>query len=628
MNKLKLGKNGQSEPGAKFFYINLVIVVAFSLIFARLWYLQIIKGDFYKEQSENNRVRIQEIIAPRGILFDREGIPLVDSFPSFDVSLFRQDVPDLNGLVPILSRALSMEPERLQARLEAARSLPSAQPLKLKADISRRELAMIETRRLDLPGVMVDMVIRRNYPYGRLASHLIGYLGEISERELERAEFHRHKMGYIIGKYGIEREFELELMGTHGGRKYEVNARGRKMRVLGTVEPNPGNNLHLTIHLELQKTVEMALGDRRGAIVVMDPQNGDILAMTSKPDFDPNLFARGISPENWKSIVENPARPLQNRAIQGQYPPGSVHKILTTIAALEEKVINPETTFQCTGIFPFGNRDYHCWKKEGHGRMNLRQAIIESCDIYFYQVGLRLGVDRLAKYAAEFGLGKTTGIVLANEKPGLIPSSSWKMKRYGIPWQLGETLSTAIGQGYNLTTPLQIAAMVSAVANGGILYRPRIVRVIQAAHGEMVREFPAEISRTIHVSEETLAFVREALWAAVNAPNGTGWRARVPGLDVAGKTGTAQVVQRREGRQFPSAPDLEDHAWFACFAPARNPQVTVVVLVEHGGGGGSTAAPIARKVVEKFFELQRSAPPSHAPLKYAAQPSFEDSRNP
>lgn len=620
--KLKLGQNGHSEPNSKFVYINVLIIVAFSLIFARLWYLQIIKGEFYKNLSENNRIRIQEVIAPRGILFDREGIPLVDSFPSYDVSLFRQDVPDMKALIPFLSRALAIEPEKLQARLEGTRSLPLSQPLKLKTDIGRKELAMVETRRLDLPGVLVDMVIRRNYPYGNLASHLIGYLGEINEKELEREEFRHHKMGTIIGKYGIEREFELELMGAQGGRKYEVNARGRKMRILGTVEPNPGNNLYLTIHLELQKAVEQFLGDRPGAIVVLDPQNGDILAMVSKPDFDPNLFARGISADSWKSIIENPARPLQNRAIQGQYPPGSVYKIITTIAALEEKVITPDTTFQCTGALSFGTRDYLCWKKEGHGRISLRQAIIESCDVYFYQVGLRLGVDRLAKYAAEFGLGRTTGLILANEKPGLIPTSSWKMRRYGIPWQAGETISTAIGQGFNLTTPLQIAAMVSAVANGGKLYRPRIVRLIRAAHGESVREYPPETLRPVHVAEETLAFVREALWGAVNAPGGTGWRARVPGFDVAGKTGTAQVVQRREGREFPSSSDLEDHAWFTCFAPARQPQVAVVVLVEHGGGGGATAAPIARKVIEKFMELQRAAPPGH--LKIASQSAQED----
>ncbi len=624
--KLKLGKNGPNEPTSKFVYINVLILVAFSLLFGRLWYLQIIHGDYYRNLSENNRIRIQEIVAPRGILFDREGSPLVDSFPSYDVALFRQDVPDIKALVPLLSKALSIEPEKLKARLDSSRSLPPSQPLKIKADISRRELAMVETRRLDLPGVLVDMVIRRNYPYGNLASHLIGYLGEINSKELEREEFSRHKMGYIIGKYGIEREFELELMGMNGGRKYEVNAQGRKMRILGNVEPNPGNNLYLTIHLGLQKAAEQALGERRGVIVVMDPQKGDILAMASKPDFDPNLFARGISPENWKSIIENPARPLQNRAIQGQYPPGSVHKIITAIAALEEKVVSPDTTFGCTGAFPFGSRDYHCWKKEGHGRMNLRQALIESCDVYFYQVGLRLGVDRLAKYASEFGLGRPTGIILSNEKAGLIPTSSWKMKRYAVPWQAGETLSTAIGQGFNLTTPLQIATMVSALANGGKLYRPRVIQFIQAAHGESVREYLPEVIRSVHVTEETMAFVREALWGAVNAPNGTGWRSRVQGFDVAGKTGTAQVIQRREGGEPPSSPNFEDHAWFACFAPFRHPQVAVVVLVEHGGGGGAVAAPIARKVVERFIELRPSVSP--APLKLASQTAQESQPRP
>ncbi|MCX5909854.1 MAG: penicillin-binding protein 2, partial [Deltaproteobacteria bacterium] len=409
-------KNDLHDLSSRFSYINIIIIMVFSIIFARLWYLQVIKGSYYKNLSENNRVRIQEVSAPRGVLFDGEGVPLVDSFPSYDVSLFRQDVRDMKALIPALSRALSLEPEKLQSKVESTRGLPPSQPIKLKADISRRELAMVETRRLDLPGVMVDMVIRRNYPYANLAAHLIGYLGEINERELEREEYARHKIGYIIGKYGLEKEYELDLMGESGGRKFEVNALGRKMRVLGTVEPNPGNNLYLTLDLELQRAAEQALGERRGSVVVMDPQNGDILALVSKPDFDPNLFARGISPENWKSIVENPARSLQNRAIQGQYPPGSVYKIITAMAGLEEKVITPDSSFQCSGVLPFGNREYHCWKKEGHGRISLKQAIVESCDVYFYQLGLRIGVDRLAKYAMEMGLGRPTGISLGDEK--------------------------------------------------------------------------------------------------------------------------------------------------------------------------------------------------------------------
>jgi penicillin-binding protein 2 len=310
---------------------------------------------------------------------------------------------------------------------------------------------------------------------------------------------------------------------------------------------------------------------------------------------------------------------LQNRAIQGQYPPGSVYKIIGAIAGLEEKVITLETSFHCPGSFHFGNRDYLCWKKEGHGRISLRRAIVESCDVYFYNVGLRLGVDRLAKYATGLGLGKETGFPLGYEKPGLIPTSSWKMKRFGIPWQAGENLSIAIGQGFNLVTPLQVATALSAVANGGKVYRPRIVQSIKAPHGEILKEFGSEETKTVPVSPETLEVLREALWGVVNAPGGTGSRARIDGWDVAGKTGTAQVVQRREGRGNPSLAEQQDHAWFACFAPARQPKLTVVALIEHGGHGGAAAAPVAKKVLENYYQRHKTNPPS--PLKMARQSS-------
>lgn len=617
--RLKLDKSETPEISKAFLAANIVIIVAFSLIFSRLWYLQILNGEYFKGLSENNRIRIQEIAAPRGTLFDQNGVPLVDSFPSFDVSLYRQDVSDMEALIPAISRVLSLDPQRLRARLEGARGIPPHQPLKIKTDIPRGELAAVETRRLDLPGAVVDVVIRRNYPHKNLASHLIGYLGEISQQELAMEEFVNHKPGYLVGKYGVEQRFEFELMGINGGRQIEVNAMGQKIRVLGQVEPDPGNNVHLTLDLELQKAAEEAMAGKRGAVVAMNPQNGDILAMASKPDFDPNLFARGISPDSWKSIVDNPAHPLQNRAIQGQYPPGSIFKILVAMAGLEEKMITPETNFQCTGVYPFGNREYHCWKKEGHGQVNLRKAIVESCDIYFYQLGMRLGVNRIAKYASAAGLGSPTGFPLGREKPGLVPTSSWKMRRFGVPWQGGENLSTAIGQGYNLATPLQIACTLSALFNGGKYYQPRIAHDIRAPHGEVLREYPPLVLRNIHISPETIEFVREALWGVVHSPGGTGGRAKVEGFNVAGKTGTSQIVQRKEGKPEPTSPELQDHAWFACFAPAFNPEIVVVVLVEHGGGGGAAAAPVAKQVLEKYHQRGKKAPPS--PARIAAQPS-------
>ena len=606
---LKLDKNEQPEAKRVFTFVNIAMAVAFALIFVRLWHLQVIKGDDFRNLSENNRIRIQDIPAPRGILYDREGTPLVDSFPAFDVSLYRQDLRRPETLIRPLSQTLSLDQEKLQARMAAAKDLPPSQAFKIKTNISREELAQVETRRLDLPGVMVDVVIRRNYPYRSLAAHIIGHLGEISQEELEKDLYSNHKAGYLVGKYGIEQTHEVELMGESGGRQIEVNAVGRMMRVLGTVEPIPGNNLFLTLDLELQKAAEEALAGKNGAVVALDPRNGDVLAMVSKPDFDPNLFSRGITPENWKSIIGNPARPLQNRATQGQYPPGSVFKIITALAALEEKAITPDTVFSCSGAFPFGNRDYHCWKKEGHGRMDLKRAIVESCDVYFYQVGLRLGVDRIAKYASAVGLGKSTGYPLGQEKPGLVPTSAWKLKRFRIPWQTGETLSVAIGQGFNLATPLQIASSVSALFNGGRFFQPRVVQSVRSPDGEVLQEIPPVATRSLHFTPEHVEFIRDALWGVVNGPGGTGSRAKIQGFDVGGKTGTSQVIQRREGRGEINLPEFQDHAWFACFAPAPKPEITVVAFVEHGGGGGAVAAPVARKVMENYFLRKKSSPP-------------------
>lgn len=619
---MQLEKDGQSEIKRFFPLANIIIILLFSLLIFRLWQLQIWKGEYFRNLAENNRIRLQEIPAPRGIIYDRAGIPLVESFPSFDVSLFRQDVRDLSTLLPILSRALAISPKKIIARLDGNKGYAPAHPIKIKTNISREELAAIETRRLELPGVMVDMVIRRNYPYNNLASHIIGYLGEISREELEKEEYVNHKIGYWIGKYGLEQKFELDLMGEPGGRQIEVDALGRKVRVLGYVEPNPGNNLFLTLDLELQKAAEEAMAGKRGALVAMDPQNGDILAMVSKPDFNPNLFARGISLDYWRYLVTNPARPFQNRAVQGQYPPGSVYKIITAIAALEEGIITPQTSFNCSGSLFFGNREYFCWKKEGHGMVSLRRAIVESCDVYFYNLGLKLGVDRLAKYAFGLGLGKITGFPLGHEKPGLVPTSSWKKKRLGTPWQAGENLSIAIGQSYNLVTPLQIACTLSAIANGGKYFRPRIVKFVQAAHGETLQEFPLQEKKILPLSPETLQFIKEALWGAVNSPGGTGNRARLDGFDVAGKTGTAQVVQRREGKGEHPQGELQDHSWFACFAPLHHPQITVVVLVEHGGHGGATAAPIAKKVLENFYGREKKKTP--APIKFVQRISEEE----
>jgi penicillin-binding protein 2 len=419
-------------------------------------------------------------------------------------------------------------------------------------------------------------------------------------------------MGSTIGKYGIEVQWEDVLRGVDGGRQIEVDAIGREVKPLRSVEPSPGNSLSLTVDLDVQQAAEAAFKDKNGVCIAMDPKTGRILAMVSKPSFDPALFAGNVSPEDWKSLMENPFHPLQNKGIQGQYPPGSVFKIITAIAGLESKIITPKTQFTCSGVYPYGNRDFRCYKEGGHGTLDLHQAIVQSCDIYFYQLGLKVGVDRIARVASEFGLGKKTDIPLPHERAGIVPSSSWKQKRLGAPWYSGETLSLAVGQGYITATPLQLVVLMSAVANGGKLHLPQVVEKVTNIEGTTLREFPPVETGRVTVSEETLLFIREALRGVVNEPHGTGGAAAIKGVDVSGKTGTAQVVGMaqdfKKGDMDRMPVKLRDHAWFVAFAPFQDPQIAVAILVEHGGFGGAVAAPIAKKVIETYLRLDPQSP--------------------
>jgi penicillin-binding protein 2 len=444
----------------------------------------------------------------------------------------------------------------------------------------------------------------------------MGYLGEIDEDELKQSRDAPYRMGDMIGKNGVEYQWEADLKGVDGGRQIEVDALGREIKPLRSVEPFPGNNLILTLDLELQKVAEEAFQDKSGALIAMDPKTGRILAMVSKPSFDPNLFARNISTEEWKSLMENPGHPLQNKGIQGQYPPGSVFKIITAIAGLESGIIDPDTQMPCTGIYTYGNRDFRCWKDGGHGRLSLHRAIVESCDIFFYQVGLKVGVDLIARYANEFGLGRTTGISLPHEKPGIVPSTSWKKKSSGAPWYSGETLSLAVGQGYLNTTPLQLLSLISAIANGGKLYFPQVVERVENIYGDVLDEYPPIEQGRVNVSENTLHIIQEALLGAVNEPHGTGLACALKEVKVSGKTGTAQVIRMPENFQRGDMDRMplrfKDHAWFVAYAPYEDPTIAIVVLVEHGGFGAAAAVPIAKKVLERFFGLEQPSPPKVA----------------
>jgi len=606
--------NTQRMEDFKGIYKYLVVFVglAFFLIFIRLWSLQVIKGGDLRRLSENNCIRLRENPADRGMLLDRKGRIVAHNRPSFEVYLIPEDLKANPEVVTEVGNLLKIPPEEIQERINTQKRRAPFKPVRIKSDIDWNELANLEFNRVYLPGLFVDVRPRRAYDYGDLASHLIGYLGEVDENELKQAKETPYRMGTLIGKYGVEYRWENDLRGTDGGRQIEVDALGREIRPLGIVEPFPGNNLFLTIDLDLQRTAEEAYQDKNGALVAMDPKTGRILAMVSKPSFEPDIFARNILPEEWKSLVENPHHPLQNKGIQGQYPAGSTFKIVTAIAGLESGSITPTTQFFCKGAFPYGNRDFRCWKEGGHGAISLHRALVESCDIYFYQVGLKVGVDLIAHYANEFNLGRVTGISLPHEKPGTVPSSAWKKKRFGVPWYSGETLSFSVGQGYLNATPLQLLMLISGVANGGKQYLPQVVERVENIYGKKLKEYPPMELRKANVSETTLQIVQEALRGAVNDPHGTGWTCKLKEVKVAGKTGTAQVVRLpdnfKKGDMNRMPQKFRDHAWFVAYAPFEDPKIAIAVLVEHGGFGASAAAPIAKKVIEKFLNLESSPP--------------------
>jgi penicillin-binding protein 2 len=605
---MELNTQRMEDFTGRYKYFLVFMGIAFFLLVVRLWYLQVIRGSELRKLSENNRIRIRENPADRGMVLDRKGRVLAQNRPSFEVYLVPEDLKGNPEVVERVGEILNLVEDEIQEKLNTLKRRAPFKPMKVKADIEWKELALLETNRVHLPGLVVDVRPRRSYNYGDLASHLLGYMGEVDENDLRQARDNRYRMGAFVGKYGVEHRWESDLRGVDGGRQIEVDAMGREIKPLQSVKPIPGSNLYLTIDLDLQRAAEEAFQDKNGALVAMDPQTGRVLAMLSKPSFDPGVFARNISLEEWQSLVENPSHPLQNKVIQGQYPPGSVFKIITAIAGLESGAITPQTQFVCTGAYTYGNRDFRCAKEGGHGTLSLHRALAQSCDVFFYQVGLKTGVDRIAHYAREFGLGRPTGIPLLNEKSGTVPSSAWKKKRFGTPWYSGETLSVAIGQGYINVTPIQLLTLISAVANGGRLYAPQVVEKVENISGFPFKEYPPVESGRIDVSEKTLQIVREGLLGAVNEPGGTGWASALKGVMVAGKTGTAQVVRMeknfRKGDTMRLPQRLRDHGWFVAFAPYEDPKIAVVVLVEHGGFGGAVAAPIAKKVIEKYLNLQ------------------------
>ena len=583
-------------------------LAAFVVLFIRLIVLQVIMGDEYRRLSLNNSIRLQSIDPPRGRLYDRNGDLLVDNRPSFDVNITLKDAEPLKPTLGKLAHHLKTPAETLLAQIKQTRGVSAYSPLLLQQDVGRDTLASLEVNKFDLPGVSVDVNLRRHYIRERQAAHLIGYLSEISPAELEGGSYPDCRSGDLIGKFGAEKVYENYLRGKRGGRQVEVSANGLVVRILKTVEAKPGHNVYLTLDQDLQYLTEALLDGVVGAAVAIEPTSGKILTLASSPSFDQNSFVGGITRKQWDSLITNPFRPMSNRAIQGEYPPGSTYKIITALAGLQEGVIDNQTIIHCPGHYRFGNRIYRCWKKGGHGKVDIIKAVEESCDVYFYQVGLRLGVDRLAWYAKAFGLGSPTGVQLDHEANGLIPTAAWKKKRTGVPWQEGETLSIAIGQGFNLATPIQMAVLTAAVANGGYRYRPLILDSIKLADGEVLKENKTKLIGKLPVSQAHLDVVKLGLWKVVNSENGTARGSRMADIDMSGKTGTSQVISRKEDE--PMAEEdrpahLRPHAWFVAYAPSDNPTIAVAVIVEHGEHGSGAAAPIAKEMIKIFL---RKAP--------------------
>lgn len=585
--------------------MTLGVLTIFVVLLVRLVYLQVVEGEDYYRLSMNNSIRIQTVDPPRGLILDRYGTKLAENRPSFDIVFIPKDAGNVGQVLNDLAVDMKVSAQDLEAKVKDSRGLAAFRPVLLKQDIGRDVLAAVEARKVDLPGVSVQVRLRRNYLYGSNASNVIGYLGEISLDELKSGDYPNLRSGDYVGKFGVERTQESLLRGEPGGRQVEVNANGQIMRVLQTVSPKPGCNVHLTLDLQLQQRAEELLEGVAGAAVAVEPTTGQILAMASSPSFNQNSFVSGISPDVWESLISNPFRPLENKAIQGEYPPGSTFKIVTALAGLEEKAIDETTTFDCEGSLLFAGRDYRCWKKEGHGRIDVRRALTESCDVFFYRTGLRLGIDRLAWYAKSFGLGARTGVELDHEARGLIPSSVWKKQRFGVPWQEGETLSVSIGQGYVLVTPLQMAMLTAAVGNGGVRYRPTILSRVETLEGDVVSQAtPEEIGR-LPVSPRNLKIVQQGIWGAVNGEHGTAHQAHLKDIEVAGKTGTSQVVGRKDSGSDYTPPHLRPHAWFVCYAPFDAPKIAIAVVVENGEHGASAAGPIARELVKAY--LSRAA---------------------
>jgi penicillin-binding protein 2 len=606
-------QNENRLPQMRLTVISYTIVGLMALLLLGFWKLQIIHSDLYAQLAERNRVRSIPIIAPRGAMLDRYGRVIVDNYPSFSVLLLRDDPQQVERLLPQIADGLSVTLEDLKQQLDAATALPHFQPIVIKPEATPGDVAFIESHRADIPVLEMLMVHRRRYPHGGFMAHVSGYVGEVSSDQIEESGG-RYRPGDIVGKAGLERQYNDHLMGIDGMRRSVVNSIGREVGRLEQTDAVPGKPIRLTIDYDLQLVAEEALVGKKGAVVAVDPKSGEVLAMASQPSYDPNDFAVRISKDEWQDLNEDSERPLLDRAIQAQLAPGSVFKILMATAMLESKAIPADYHVFCPGSAEFYGRVFHDWKKEGHGDVDLHKAIVHSCDVFFYNVGKQLGIDRISFYGGNLGLGHKTGVDLPGEEPGIMPSETWKERVFHQRWYPGETISVAIGQGAIAVTPIQLAYMIGGIITGGRFHQPHLLLSDKAAPEV---DFP--------ISDSTVDTVTEGMYGVVNEQGGTAGASKLPGIELCGKTGSAQVISEQGLKRAGKQAALKDNAWFVGFAPRQNPEIVVAVLVQGGEHGGEAAAPIARNVVKAYYDKKQGKIPPQQLTTQAVPPGIPPS---
>jgi penicillin-binding protein 2 len=602
--------------GAQYIILAIFLVLAYGL-----WRLQVMQSDFYSTLAEKNRIREVPILAPRGKIYDREGRPIVENYASYTALMLRDSSRDLNSDADQIAAGLHMDANEIREDIKRVAHLPEYQPIYLKEDITQDELAFIEAHRNELPELDTIMAYRRLYPRNGFMAHLIGYVGEVSEQMLNQPTWELYNPGDIVGRSGVELEYNSLLMGKNGSRQVVVNSHGKEMGELAQIPAEAGRPLKLTVDVDLQIAAEEAIGDKNGAVVAMDPRNGDILAMVSRPTFNPNDFVASMSRDQWRKLIDDDEHPLLNKVIQAQLAPGSTFKIVMSVAGLQEGIAQ-NLRVNCPGGGTFYGRYFKCWISalhQGHGQVDINKAIYQSCDVFFYTLAEKLGIETIAKYATMFGLGQKTGIDLPQEATGLVPSEEWKLRTFRQKWIPSETISVGIGQGAVTVTPLQMARAIGAIASGGTLVRP---------HVAFPEGLPANLLPVSTMTEKTKIPIDAKNWetitdamAEVTTPGGTAASAHLQGIDFAGKTGSAQTISNAgKARLANGKQDFKDNAWFVGVTPRRNPELVVCVLFE-GGEHGQFAARIAAQVVKAYVEKQRRQPPKVAGEHRAHQPA-------